>query len=60
MSGKNLVLELNAKMVLANQIAGFLNVNISKTIVDVKPIFVHGGTYQLKLQFDDVVLDGRG
>ena len=32
MSGKNLVLELNAKTFLANQIAGFLNINISKTI----------------------------
>ena len=32
MFGKNLVLELNAKMLLANQIGGFLNLNISKTI----------------------------
>ena len=39
MSGKNLVLELNAKIVSANQIAGFLNFNISKTIGDIKLIF---------------------
>ena len=31
-SGKNLVLEFNAKMLSANQIARFLNFNISKTI----------------------------
>ena len=30
MSGKNVVLELNAEMLSANQIAGFLNFNISK------------------------------
>ena len=39
MSGKNLVLELNAKMLSANQIAGFLNFNISKTIGGIKLIF---------------------
>ena len=39
MPGKNLFLELNPKMVLANQIAGFLNVNISKTIEGIKLIF---------------------
>ena len=32
MSGKNLVVELNAKVLLAYQIAGFSNFNISKTI----------------------------
>ena len=38
MSGKNIVLELNAKMLSANQIAGFLNFNISKTIGGIKLI----------------------
>ena len=35
---ENLVLELNAKMLSANQIAGFLNFNISKTIRGIKLI----------------------
>ena len=39
MSGKTLVLQLNAKMLSANQIAGFLNFNISKTIGGIKLIF---------------------
>ena len=39
MVGKNLVLDLNAKMLLANHIAGFLNFNISKTIEAMKLIF---------------------
>ena len=39
MSGKNLVLELNAKMLLANQIAEFLNFNISKAIEGVNLIY---------------------
>ena len=30
MTGKNLALELNAKMLSANEIVGFLNFNISK------------------------------
>ena len=38
MSGKNPVLELNAKMLSANQIAGFLNFSISKTSPGVKLI----------------------
>ena len=33
--------ELNAKMLLANQIAGFLNFNISKTIGGIKLIFTY-------------------
>ena len=41
-------------MLLANQIAGFLNFNISKTIGDVKLLFLHAGTYLLKLQIDDL------
>ena len=39
MFGENLVLELNAKMLLANQIAGFLNFNISETVGGIKLIF---------------------
>ena len=39
MSEKNLVLELNAKMLFANQSAGLLNFNISKTIGGIKLIF---------------------
>ena len=39
MSEKILVLELNGKMLLANQIAGFLIFNISKTIGGIKLIF---------------------
>ena len=38
MSGKNLVLELNAKILSANQIAEFLNFDISKTIRGIKLI----------------------
>ena len=38
-SGRNLVLELNVKMLPGNQIAGFLNFNISKTIAGIKWIF---------------------
>ena len=34
MSGKNLVLDLNAKLLFANQIAGFLSFNISKINAD--------------------------
>ena len=59
MSGKNLVLKLNAKMLSANQIAGFLNFSISKTTGGMKLIFLHGGTYLLKLQIDDVILVER-
>ena len=36
MSGKNLVPELNAKIISASEIAGFLNFNISKTIGGMK------------------------
>ena len=39
MFGKNLVLKLNAKMLLANQIAGFLNFNNSETIGGITLIF---------------------
>ena len=60
---ENLVLELiklNAKMLLANQIAGFLNFNISKNVGSIKLIFLHASTYLLKLQIDDVILNGWG
>ena len=40
---------LNAEMLSAHQIAGFLNFNISKTIWGTKLIFLHAGTYLLKL-----------
>ena len=39
MHEKNMILKLNAKMLSTNQIAGFLNFNISKTIGDIKWIF---------------------
>ena len=39
MSEENLALNLNAKILSANQIAGFLNFNISKTIGSIKLIF---------------------
>ena len=39
MSGKNPVLKLNAKMLSANQIAGFLTFNISKTMGGINLIF---------------------
>ena len=39
MPSKNLVLELNAEMLSANHIAGFLNFNISKAIGGIKLVF---------------------
>ena len=36
MSGKNLVLELNAKILLANRVVAFLNFDILKTIGGIK------------------------
>ena len=57
MSGKNLFLKLNVKMLSANQIAGFLNFNISKTIGGLyKGNFLQAVTYLLKLQIDDLIL----
>ena len=50
MSRKNLVLELNAKILSAKKIAEFLNFNISKTIGgSYKVDFLHADTYLLKL-----------
>ena len=43
-----IMLNLNAKMLLASQIAGFLNFNVSKTIGGIN-FFLHAGTYSLKL-----------
>ena len=43
-------------MLSTNQIAGFLNFNISKTIGGIKLIFLHAVTYRLKLQIDGVIL----
>ena len=60
MSGKNLVLELNAKLLSANQIAGFLSFNISKKYWRYKVDIFHAGTYLLKLQIDDVILHKWG
>ena len=39
MSGKILVLKLNAKMLSPDQIVGFLNFNISKNIEGIELIF---------------------
>ena len=39
MSGKNLVLELNTKVLSANQIVGFLNFDISETSGGINLIF---------------------
>ena len=50
------ILELNAEILSANQIAGFLNFNISKTIGVRKLIF----SMQVHRQIDDVILCGRG
>ena len=60
MSKKNLYLKLNAKMLSANQIAGFLNFSISKNNWRCKVHFLHGGTYLLKLQIDHIILGGCG
>ena len=59
MPGKNLALELNAKELSANQIARFLNSNISKLLEVQSWLFLHAGTYLLKLQIDDLILGGR-
>ena len=56
MSGKYLVLELNAKMLSANQLAGFLNFNISKTIGGIKLIFACR-YISIKLQIDVGILN---
>ena len=48
MSEKNLVLELNAKMLFANQIAGLLNFNINN-FYRYKVDFLRGGRCLLKL-----------
>ena len=45
-------------MLSANQIAGFLIFNISKTIGVIKLIFLRAVTYLLKLQIHDMILGG--
>ena len=60
MHEKNMILKLNAKMLSTNQIAGFLNFNISKTIGDIKWIFFSVCTHLLKVDIDDVILCGHG
>ena len=45
-------------MLLANQIAGFLN--YLKNYWRYKVDFLHAGSYLLKLQIDDVILGGHG
>ena len=46
-------------MLLTDQIAGFLNFNISKTIVVIKWIFLSVCTHLLKVHTDDVILGGH-
>ena len=48
MSRKNLVLELKGKMFSANQIAGFVNFNISKTTGGMKLIFLRAAYLFIK------------
>ena len=57
--GKNLFLELNAKMLVASQIGGFLNFNISKFIEGIKLTFCMQVNV-FKLQVDGVHLGGCG
>ena len=47
-------------MLLANQIAGFLNCNISKTMRGIKFIFLDAGKYLLKLQVNGMIIGGCG
>ena len=47
-------------MLSANQIAGFLGFNVSKIFKVKKLIFLHAGTYLLKLHTGDVILGRRG
>ena len=48
------------KCIATNQIVEFLNFNISKTVGGIKFIFLHAGTYLLKLHIDQVILGGFG
>ena len=48
---------VKSKMLLANQMAGFLSFNMSKANRVIKLIFC---IHLLKLQLDDMILDGRG
>ena len=59
MSGKNLLLKFNGKMLFANQIVGFSKQYLKKDW-RYKIDFLHSGTYLLKLQIDDVILGWCG
>ena len=59
MSRKNLILKLIAKMLSANQEAGFLNYYL-KNYQRYKVDFLHAGAYLLKLQIDNVIVGGCG
>ena len=50
---ESLILQLNAKMLLANQIAGFLNLNISKTIGGLKVKNRQSQIFWKKTRFGD-------
>ena len=41
--------QVNAKMLLASQISGFLNLKISKTIGGIKWVFLHAALYLIKV-----------
>ena len=57
---KDLVSEIWAKMLLANQIAGFLNqLYLYKKIMK-KPDFLHVDTDSQKLKIDQKILAGHG
>lgn len=45
----SLFLKLCGKMLLANQISGFLNLKISKTIGGIKWVFLHAALYLIKV-----------
>ena len=51
MSGKNLFVELNAKLLSANHVMGLLNFIISKTIGSIKL------TFCMQVHINDVILD---
>ena len=59
MSGKNLILKLNIKLILTNEITGFLKFNISKAIRVTKWIFFTCMYISIKDTNDDVILGGH-
>ena len=52
MFGKDLVLDIWAKMLFANQITGFLNQLCHKNKMMKKPDFLHADTDSWKLEID--------